>query len=187
MDRNALVINCSPVRTGATAEIVRMVSDFLSEKYRVRSICIDDYTFGFCKGCRSCHRTAKCVQHDDVNIIMTEFERADVIVSVSPSYWADIPGQYKAFIDRCTPWCNTHDPHAEISKGKSGYTIALRTGPGMKECERVIGSIKHFYGHLEIECMGNLGLCSVENKADAVSRRNEIEAFCRKIQNTNEE
>ena len=41
MDKNALVINCSPVRTGATAEIVRMVSDFLSEKYRVRSICID--------------------------------------------------------------------------------------------------------------------------------------------------
>ena len=42
MDRNALVINCSPVRTGATAEIVRMVSDCLSEKYRVRSICIND-------------------------------------------------------------------------------------------------------------------------------------------------
>ena len=51
----------------------------------------------------------------------------------------------------------------------------------MKECERVIGSIEHFYGHLEIECMGNLGLCSVENKADAVLRENEIVAFCRKI------
>ena len=73
------------------------------------------------------------------------------------------------------------------AREKKGYTIALRTGPGMKECERVIGSIEHFYGHLEIECMGSLGLCSVENKADAVSRRNEIEAFCRKIQNTNEE
>lgn len=181
MDRNALVINCSPVRVGATAEIVRMVSDYLSERYSVRSICIDDYIFGFCKGCRSCHRTAKCVQHDDVNNIMNEFEWADVIVSVSPSYWADIPGQYKAFIDRCTPWCNTHDPHAEISKGKRGYTIALRTGPGMKECERVISSMEHFYGHLEIKCAASLGLCSVENKADALSRRNEIEVFCRKI------
>lgn len=87
----------------------------------------------------------------------------------------------REIINRCTPWCNTHDPHAEISKGKRGYTIALRTGPGMKECERVIGSIEHFYGHLEIECMGNLGLCSVENKADAVLRESEIEAFCRTI------
>lgn len=40
----------------------------------------------------------------------------------------------------------------------------------MKECERVISSIEHFYGHLDIGCMGSLGLCSVENRADALSR-----------------
>ena len=72
MDRNALVINCSPVKTGATAEIVKTVSDFLSEKYHFRSICIDDYIFGFCKGCRSCHRTEKCVQHDDIALRIVE-------------------------------------------------------------------------------------------------------------------
>lgn len=42
---NALVMNCSPVRTGATAQIVKIVSDCLSEKYDVRSICSD------CIGC----------------------------------------------------------------------------------------------------------------------------------------
>lgn len=30
---NALVINCSPVRTGATAEIVHIVSEHLKSKY----------------------------------------------------------------------------------------------------------------------------------------------------------
>lgn len=181
MDMNALVINCSPVRTGATAAIVRIVSENLSDRYHVRSICIDDYTFGFCKGCRSCHFTGKCVQHDAIPMIMNEFEWADVIVSVSPSYWADIPGQYKAFIDRCTPWCNTHDPHAAISKGKKGYSIALRTGTGMKECDRVIQSIEHFHGHLEIECSGSLELCSIENKTAVEWRRRDIEDFCQKI------
>ena len=149
---NALIINCSPVRTGATAEIVRSVSDQLSSSYNTKAVCIDDYDFNFCKGCRSCHTTAKCVQEDDVDLLMNEFEWADVIVSVSPSYWADIPGQFKAFIDRCTPWCNTHEPHASVSSGKKGYSIALRTGPGMKECERIIGSIEHFYGHLAEIC-----------------------------------
>ena len=72
-----LIMNCSPVRNGATAEI------------------------------------------------------ANIVISVSPSYWADVPGQFKSFIDRCTPWCNTHEPHAKISSGKKGYTIALRTGSGM--------------------------------------------------------
>lgn len=178
---NALVINCSPVRRGATAEIVKIVSESLREKHTVRNICIDDYRFGFCKGCRSCHHTAKCIQHDDVDIIIDEFEWADLIVSVAPSYWADIPGQFKAFIDRCTPWCNTHEPHAKISAGKKGYAIALRTGPSMRECSRIIESIEHFYGHMEIACCGRLGLCSIEYKEAVEPRMAEIIEFCKRI------
>ena len=179
----ALIINCSPVRTGATAEIVKLVSEQLSDKYSVKSICIDDYTFAFCRGCRSCHNTAKCVMNDAgvIEKIMREYDEADIIVSVSPSYWADIPGQFKAFIDRCTPWCNTHEPHASIKSGKKGYAIALRTGPNMPECERIIGSIEHFYGHLEIKTVGHLGLTSIEYKADVESRKLEITEFCRDI------
>ncbi|MDD6811002.1 MAG: NAD(P)H-dependent oxidoreductase [Lachnospiraceae bacterium] len=106
----ALVMNCSPVRNGATAEIVNIVS--------------------------------ACLEKDMIQE-----------VSVSPSYWADIPGQFKAFIDRCTPWCNTHEPHAVISSGKKGYAIALRTGPGMQECNRIVESIEYFYGQKEIATM----------------------------------
>ncbi len=178
---NALVMNCSPVRNGATAEIVHIVSECLKERYGVRCVCIDDFNISFCTGCRSCHDTAKCVQHDDVDKVMQQYEWADVIISVSPSYWADIPGQFKVFIDRCTPWCNTHEPHATITSGKKGYAIALRTGPSMGECERIIGSIEHFYGHLEIECCGGLGLCSVEYKEDVEPRRAELVDFCKQI------
>ncbi len=46
----ALVINCCPVRTGATAEIAKLVSEQLSAKYSVKSICIDDYFFRFARG-----------------------------------------------------------------------------------------------------------------------------------------
>jgi multimeric flavodoxin WrbA len=87
---NALVINCSPVRNGATAEIAKVISSCLIPQYDVKVICIDDYQFNFCKGCRSCHNTAKCIlQEDDVANIMAELEWADRIISVSPSYWAD--------------------------------------------------------------------------------------------------
>jgi len=177
----ALIINCSPVRTGATAEIVRLVTEQLSGCYDTKAVCIDDYDFAYCRGCRSCHTTAECVQQDGAQELMEEFERADVIVCVSPSYWADIPGQFKAFIDRCTPWCNTHEPHRTLSPGKKGFAVALRTGPGMKECERIIGSIEHFYGHLEIACAGHLGLCCVEQKADVAPREKEIADFCEKM------
>ena len=36
----------------------------------------------------------------------------------------------------------------------------------MPECHRIIGSIEHFYGHLEIKSCGSLGLCSVALKGD---------------------
>lgn len=179
----ALIINCSPVRNGATARIAEIIGDELNSRYEIKNICIDDYSFAFCKGCRACHKTASCVMGDAsvIRDIMNEFDEADIIVSVAPSYWADIPGQYKAFIDRCTPWCNTHEPHATIKPGKQGYAVALRTGPNMPECERLIGSIEHFYGHLEIERAGHLGLTSVEYKEDVEPRKDEIINFCRTI------
>jgi multimeric flavodoxin WrbA len=101
---------------------------------------------------------------------------------MSPSYWADIPGQFKAFIDRCTPWCNTHEPHAKISSGKKGYAIALRTGPSMRECERIIESIEHFYEHMEIECCDRLELYSVEYKEDLDPKKEDIVEFCSRIE-----
>ncbi len=78
----------------------------------------------------------------------------------------------------------TYKPMLSVERNfleKKGYTIALRTGPSMPECERVIGSIEHFYGHLEIESCDKLGLCSVEYKEDAAARIDEITDFCNMI------
>lgn len=173
-----LIVNCSPVRTGATAAIAEYAASCLHGGNEIKKVCIDDYSISFCKGCRRCHTTARCWQQDDAEKLMDKFAWADVILAVSPSYWADIPGQFKAFIDRCTPWCNTHEPHASIPAGKRGCTIALRTGPGMRECERIISSIEHFYGHLEIQPSGSLGLCNVEQREDMEPRKEEIADFC---------
>ena len=51
----------------------------------------------------------------------------------------------------------------------------------MRECERIIGSIEHFYGHLEIACCGSLGLTGVEFREAAAARADEIAAFCAEI------
>lgn len=67
---NILIINCSPVRTGATAEIAEIVKNHVSTGNDVKSICIDDFEIALCKGCRSCHATAQCFQKDDVIKLM---------------------------------------------------------------------------------------------------------------------
>ena len=53
----------------------------------------------------------------------------------------------------------------------------------MRECSRIIESIEHFYGHMEIECCRSLGLCSVEYKEAVESRKKEIREFCDMILN----
>ena len=178
---NALVINCSPVKNGATAEMVKIVSTELAQRYDVKSTCIDDYAFKFCTGCRSCHKTAKCHQSDDFSRLIGEFEKAEIIICVAPSYWADVPGQFKAFIDRCTPWCNTHEPHASLPDGKLGYSIVLRTGPNMKECERLISTIEHFYGHMKIDCTDRIGFCGIEDKECVEKIKAQLLEFCDRI------
>lgn len=178
---NVLILNCSPVRDGATAQIAKIAQESLQNRHITKNVCIDDYAINFCKGCRSCHQTAACIQRDDTDKLIAEFDRADVLLLISPSYWADVPGQFKVFIDRCTPWCNTHEPHASLSPGKKGYAIVLRTGPSMRECNRIIETIEHFFGHMEIELCESLGLCSVENRSDAANRADEVIAFCQTI------
>ncbi len=177
----ALILNCSPVKNGATAEICNIAVSVLKEKYTVDTACIDDYSFSYCKGCRVCHNTAKCVQRDDVEYLMRKLAENDILVLVSPSYWGDVPGQFKAFIDRCTPWCNTHEPYAELPRGKKGYCITLRTGSGIAESERVASSIEHFYGHLNIEAAGKLCLTNIEYRMNVEAKRSEIIRFCGQI------
>lgn len=48
----------------------------------------------------------------------------------------------------------------------------------MPECERLIGTIEHFYGHLEIELSGHIGFTSVEYKEDVAGHKEEIDSFC---------
>lgn len=54
---------------------------------------------------------------DDILKIIDEFDKADIIVSVSPSYWADIPGQYFYYHNRRSPvHCHVLGEESEVDK-----------------------------------------------------------------------
>lgn len=86
---NILVINCSPVKNGATAEIVKLVSEHVNDGNNVRTLCIDDYEVNYCKGCRRCHETAECFQEDDVKKIMGQYEWADTRTTRNYFKWEE--------------------------------------------------------------------------------------------------
>lgn len=172
-----LILNCSPVRDGATATLAHYVAEALQADGPVQERCLDDYEIRYCRGCRACHTTAACPIQDGAPRLLADWEAAQRLVLVVPSYWGDVPGQFKAFIDRCTPYSNTHEPHARLSPGKTVSAVVLRTGPGEAECLHIVDTLRHFLGHLDLPLGEYLTLCDVADREAAIARRAEVMAF----------
>ncbi|MCL2445877.1 MAG: flavodoxin family protein [Oscillospiraceae bacterium] len=183
--KRVLMISGSPRPQGATQVVLSLLQTELEAAGNCCEIVrLSDCEIKYCLGCQVCYKTAQCVQRDAMDTLFAKMAQADVLVLASPSYWGDVTGQMKVFFDRCTPYCNTHTPHASLPSGKQGYAIALRTGSNAGECLHIIESIRHFYGHLNIAC-GNdnaVYLCGVAQANDISNEQSDqLRRFARSI------
>lgn len=173
-------LNGSPKLDGATGTMLAIAEKVAQEKgHECQKLCLGDLSLHFCTGCKACYKTGVCPQHDDVSKVMEAIEWADAVVIALPSYWGDMPGQMKTFIDRCTPYCNTNEGHSSISPGKAGYALALRAGRNPGECEHLIERIEHWLGHLNIPLKGSAYLCQADTVADVQAQKEKILPQCR--------
>ncbi len=165
---NVLLFNASPKKNGATQEILAIMKEQISTDVNVDMLCLGDFNIAYCLGEKCCYETCTCIQEDDMQQIIDRIDQADKIVIVAPSYWADVPGQFKVFIDRCTPYSDTNpnQEHRKLKAGKVCYAVALRTGTRPMECEHIIDTIKHWCGHMKIEMPDSMYFCGINDKAD---------------------
>lgn len=174
----ALILNGGPLKKGATDRIIEIVSRQLSNKHQVEHICLGEKIINYCIGCKSCYIEGVCCQSDDTLSIVQSIYTSDVIITVVPSYWADVPGQMKVFIDRCTPFSNTNPNRINMLHKTLGYSIVLRTGPSQSECEGIIKSINHFYGHMDIVEKDSYYFCGIKDKEDVEEQKGYIISLC---------
>ncbi|MBR6791068.1 MAG: flavodoxin family protein, partial [Oscillospiraceae bacterium] len=140
-----LFINGSPNPDGATAAILSVIREAAEMKaHDCRTVCLGEQNIHFCIGCKVCYETGVCCQRDDMDKLHAAMEKADCIVMGLPSYWGDMPGHAKVFIDRTTPYCDTNAGHSTFSDGKVGYAVAVRAGPTARESDHLIASVEHF-------------------------------------------
>lgn len=176
---NILILNGSPRNNGATNEIIDTLITQLSSDHAVKKACLGDYNIQYCTGCKTCYVDGHCFQEDDVQTIYELIDASDALIMVVPSYWADVPGQLKVLFDRFTPYANTNANRARtLRTGKKGFAISLRTGTNPVECENILKSIEHFYGHMEIECHGNAYYCKIEDKSDIEPHKPALAKLC---------
>jgi multimeric flavodoxin WrbA len=105
------------------------------------------------------------VQRDDMDRVIADLMRADVVLVASPSYWGDVTGQLKVFIDRCLPLCNARAGTTSVPPGKVGIAVAIRAGSRKAENQHIIDTIEHYFGHLGIEPVARF----TAERIDAVS------------------
>lgn len=65
---------------------------------------LQDYKIIPCTGCGHCDETAKCILKDDMDKLYLEVEDSQLMIFITPVYFASVPAHFKAFIDRFQPY-----------------------------------------------------------------------------------
>lgn len=102
-----VLIQGSPRVNGKSARICRMISMHLANVAPE----VELFTFDVaqrdvmgCNGCEYCRTNDTCIIDDDMNSLIEELDSADRVILVTPIYFASLPSQTKALIDRLQPF-----------------------------------------------------------------------------------
>lgn len=126
-------------KNGNTAKVVKQLLAGAASKGATSNIFyLCDYEIKPCRGCRYCEEKNVCViRGDDVPILHQAIRESDAFVLGTPTYYGDITGQFKQFVDRCYPFCqivHTADGkmefHSILPQRKPGILVAISGSHG---------------------------------------------------------
>ncbi len=104
MPQNVLIISTSPRKNSNSDALAEAFAEGArSAGHRVEIISLRDKTINFCKGCLTCQKTHRCIQHDDADTIAQKMLFADVLCFATPVYYYAVCGQMKTMLDRANP------------------------------------------------------------------------------------
>lgn len=171
---NAYLINGSPNIEGSTATILKILeAELCNQGFNTDIEILDRCVINYCRGCKKCETDLECIQTDDMKRIIEKIKSADLLVMACPSYWGDITGQMKVFIDRCTPLCEYINKKA-IPGGKIGISIAIRAGQREEENVHLLECFEHYMNHLKINPISRFSLTQVNKKNDLKNKKEEL-------------
>lgn len=130
-----LAVCGSPRKGNTQAMLERIMEGAESEGHEGELVLLKDLEIGQCTGCERCRETSECVIRDDMRGIYPKLREADVIVLGSPSYWDNVSGIMKVFMDRTDPlW------HRKELQGKG----AVLVGTGSVSAGKAIDTMHAF-------------------------------------------
>lgn len=100
--KNCLVISSSP-RLGSNSALLcqQLIKGANEAGHQTSLILLKEKKILPCVACDGCRKTHQCVLQDDMEEILTQMLKADVLVLASPVYFYSINSLMKTLIDRC--------------------------------------------------------------------------------------
>jgi multimeric flavodoxin WrbA len=97
--KKILFINGSH-QNAACMETLETIQQNFWLEYSTEILSLRDYNLEQCTGCMHCFKNGECVLEDKFHLISEKLEDSDIIVLATPTYFYNVSGYVKTFIDR---------------------------------------------------------------------------------------
>ena len=118
---------CGSTRVGSNTEILLRETLKTMEKSGAETelILLREKNIQLCGGCDKCSGTGQCEIEDDMQEINEKLSNSDVIIFGSPTYFDNVTGLMKIFMDRTDPlW-----PSKKLKNKSAGVIVVGEIGP----------------------------------------------------------
>ncbi len=160
-------------REGNTAQLIKVILQRCEEGgIKTEFISLAGRKIMPCMGCEKCKEKKWCINDtDDWNAVVKKVLDSDVLVIGSPTYYYDVNGHLKNFIDRT--YSLYHDRKLA---GRKGVAVAVHANNG---ATRAIQTIEGFLSAHEFTSLGSVkgtgyAAGAVLEDADAVQKAQKI-------------
>lgn len=164
-----------------TYQVVDKFINRLSEKMPIESVIYTsrDSNIRTCRGCTKCFSAwGECrAIDDDLNSLIEQMEKSDIIILASPVYVHNVSGDMKNFIDRLAVWT-----HLLKLVGKLGISITYSGSNGNEEVATYLNKILTYWG---MPVIGSLNIAHLVDEDGVVASKID-DLVARTIQSTSD-
>ncbi len=140
--KNVLIISSSPRKNGNSQMLCESFMQGAKESgHLVELVRLIERKIGFCRACDACMKNGgTCILKDDMQELIEQYKKADVVVLATPVYFYGISAPMKTFIDRMYPiWTDL---------GSKEIYYIVSAGLGEDIIRRSLGDLDGFVEHL---------------------------------------
>jgi multimeric flavodoxin WrbA len=125
---------------------------------QVEKIVLADYKINHIADCKVCRHQGKCVNEDDLPVVIDKLLEADVHIWASPVYWYTVSGLVKVLLDRFFCYISWHPEvkFTERMKGKGAAVIAVQEERDPERARHLLGCFQWSFEFLEQEFLGSV-------------------------------